>query len=229
MANRRKSGDYDWEAELAARQQSSAPNRPRRSWWKQLRIWRARLPRRVRRALDIVAGVLAASGASGLLVNPSRSTLLAVGLILTGLALAVLLSPFKRRDAFATALETALKKATRGDPLIQLFYVMGHQGTYFRVRPPSADAYERWLESAGGQIARYSSALAAEWAQPEQGRVSPLDRPSPEAVLERLDRITEMHDRIAKDGISLDELAAAGFPGACDALSARGDLSDALA
>jgi hypothetical protein len=59
--------------------------------------------------------------------------------------------------------------------------------------------------------------------------VSPLEPPSPEALLERLDRITEMHDRIAKNGISLDELAAAGFPGARDALSAREDLSDALA
>lgn len=180
----------------------------------------ARVPRRVRRVLEILAGALGSGGAISLLIDHTMSKAVAGSLMVGGWSLAWLVEPTKKADAEARATEAELRRATRGDELIHLFYMMGQEGRYFRMKTPYAGNYQDWLDSAAVQIARYSPSLAAEWAPLEHGRMSPLDPPSPAAVLERLDRITKMHDRISKNGISLEELAAAGFPGAKKALAA---------
>jgi hypothetical protein len=226
MANpsrrRRRSNDYDWEAELAARQPWSAATSPPKRFWMRIREPVARLPRRVRWALNISAGALSSAGFLDLLFHDSTSRGVALAAILTGWALAWYIGPFKKTDSAAMATESALKSATRGTELLRLFYVMSHEATHFRVRPPHAGNYDYWLTSATEEIARYSPSLGAEWERPELMRGAPLDPPPPEAILERLNRITEMYNRIDKNGISLEELAAAGFPGASEALSASG-------
>jgi hypothetical protein len=223
MANlswrRRQSSDFDWEAELAARQPSAAVASPPKPFWTRVREPVARLPRRVRWTLNILASALDSAGSLDLVFHDSKARGVALGMIITGLALGFLVWPFKRTDAAALATESAHKSATRGTDLLRLFYVMSHEATQFRVRPPHAGNYDYWLTSATEEVARYSPSLAAEWERPELKRGPLLDPPPPEAILERLNRITEMYNRIDKNGISLEELAAAGFPGASEALS----------
>jgi hypothetical protein len=222
MANRRKFVDYDWEAELAARQPWTTVASPPKRLWMRVREPVARLPRRARWALDVLGGVLGGAGFLDLVFHHSEARGTAFAMMVTGWALAFLLAPFKKTDSEAMAAEKALKRATRGTDLVQLFYVMGHEGAQFRVRPPHAGNYDEWLTSAREQIAQYSPSLAIEWDRPERTRGTLLDPPSQEAIRERLARIAEMHDRISKNGVPLEELAAAGFPGASEALATAG-------
>jgi hypothetical protein len=108
----------------------------------------------------------------------------------------------------------ALQQARSGAAPVVLFNRLWGEAKRLLDDPPDWHYYDAWLRGAETQIAQYSQALAAEWNAPEAARGRPQDDVSSEVIEQRLERIQTLHRRVAHDGVPLQELARAGFPGA---------------
>jgi hypothetical protein len=143
--------------------------------------------------------------------------------ITSGAAL-VLLSPLtlgnnefiNRHLPWATRRSTAaaLQHARGGAAPVVLFNRLWRESNDFLDDPPDGHYYDSWLRGAETQIAKYSPALATDWIAPEPARAGPHEVVSPGLIEQRLERIKTLHRMVAHDGVTVRELARAGFPGA---------------
>jgi hypothetical protein len=207
--------DYEWQAERAARQTGTSPaaiteqcqnpgarNRVRLVWrWAQAPIFAATVT-----ALFTVLFELQDHHRVALSVDQILPTTV-VATIAAGIAA---INKWRHRH-------DDLKRAQGGQPLVELFNELWRDGREFLELPPDSSEYAQWLTESRDEIGQYSPSLAADWSRGETTFAA--GPPSREALERRVELVKALHRKVATEGVSLEELAAAGFPGAQEALT----------
>jgi hypothetical protein len=217
----KKPDEVDWQRELAARQGDAGPvlvaDPP--GWAPRARsvckIWRT-----LSEPVTAIAAALGGAVLGGLQDHHVvLSTGTAVGLSVGGV-LGVGLRTLARHMLRPTQL-SPLEHAERGVPLIELLNELWRYEQDFLNDLPDLDEYEEWLSAATGRIGRYSPQLASEWAAPDPAFANQADRMTAEMIRERIERTRTLHREVVNAGVPLQQLAAAGFPGAQAELALR--------
>jgi hypothetical protein len=217
----RNTDEIDWQRELAARQSHAGPvlvaDRP---GWEPRR-------RTLRQFWRIVGSPLTsvATGVTGVVLAglQDHHVVLSAGTVVwgsVGVLIGSVVQALARRLLRRTEL-SPLVHAERGVPLIEILNDLWRYEQDFLKELPDLDEYEEWMSAATAQIGRYSPQVASEWATPDPAFSAQRDRVTAEAIRERIERTQTLHREVVNAGVSLEQLAAAGFPGAQAELGVR--------
>lgn len=211
----RKTDEVDWQRDLAARQRAAGTQLVADPpGWSE----RGRRVRRISRIVSRPVVRIAAALAGGALADlqDHHHVVLSDGTIVGtsgGFLVAVTIQTLARRLLKRIEL-TPLEHAERGVPLIELLNELWRYEQDFLNDLPDLDEYEEWLSAATDRIGRYSPQLANEWAVPEPAFATEPDCVTAAVIRERIERTQNLHREVVNDGVALEQLAAAGFPGA---------------
>jgi hypothetical protein len=207
--------DYDWQAELATRQVTTSlaaitePSQTARAGNRVRVVWRwTKAP--------IIAGTGTALVTVFFELQDHHRVALSVDHILPTTVGAIIgagtaaINKWRHRH-------DELKRAQGGQPLVELFNELWRDGREFLELPPDSSEYAQWLTESRTEIGQYSPSLAADWSGCET--TSAADPPSQDALEQRVELVKTLHRKVATEGVSLEELAAAGLPGAQEALT----------
>jgi hypothetical protein len=181
-----------------------------------LRLWRMSKPSLIGGAMFALGTFASSKLLTGAPVSIAGYLGGAIGGIVAGLTINLI-----RRESAARANERTLQQAERGLPVIHVLTFRGIEAAGFLNQPPSLEQYEQWLRIVGHDLAGYSPALAREWAVPDAAIGDLRGAVNADAIRQRMARIEMMGQRVGTEGVPLEQLVAAGVPGAESVLALR--------